>query len=430
MISYEEYSPYGSTSYRASPSGTEVSARRYRYTGKERDEETGLYYYGARYYAAWLGRWTSADPLGLQAGVNLYLYCRAGPVTYVDPDGMQEVNQTLKEEFLAGAQSTDPGAQQTESIPPGLDTSLPPDVMTGQSVDPSAPAAKSRPVSKPAGLQGDAEVEQLHVKVNLFADDQVAWAAQEAADPTNPWYVQGLAHLAAIAAVPAALGENAALGVLNIPYDLAKAGQLYGIAAQTQNPDEALDIALQGAFHATKAAGSVAAAESTISGLGEGVAGPTLAEQRAAQFANGGDGVASNEAHSQLLETLRLRGRSLELGTGDAAHGPTAINALEGQGAVRIEQALGRTVTRGEHPGVDYVDIRLGPLSLKGPIPANGDPQGLSRSALKDLQSNSATKTLFVDLTGLSRDQAAVARELIEAGSVGSPKRLFFLGGK
>ncbi|KYF86989.1 hypothetical protein BE17_19765 [Sorangium cellulosum] len=28
-----------------------------RSTGKERDEETGLYYYGARYYAAWLGRW-------------------------------------------------------------------------------------------------------------------------------------------------------------------------------------------------------------------------------------------------------------------------------------------------------------------------------------------------------------------------------------
>jgi RHS repeat-associated protein len=90
VISYEEYSPYGSTSYRASKSGIEVSARRYRYTGKERDEETGLYYYGARYYAAWLGRWTSADPLGLQAGVNLYLYCRAGPVRYVDPDGMLE----------------------------------------------------------------------------------------------------------------------------------------------------------------------------------------------------------------------------------------------------------------------------------------------------------------------------------------------------
>ncbi|MBK6519774.1 MAG: hypothetical protein IPG04_37995, partial [Polyangiaceae bacterium] len=35
---------------------------------KEPDEETGLYYYGARSYAAWLRRWTSADPLGIRPG--------------------------------------------------------------------------------------------------------------------------------------------------------------------------------------------------------------------------------------------------------------------------------------------------------------------------------------------------------------------------
>ena len=44
--------------------GAEVSGKRYRYTGKERDEETGLYYHGARQYAAWLGRWTRADQAG------------------------------------------------------------------------------------------------------------------------------------------------------------------------------------------------------------------------------------------------------------------------------------------------------------------------------------------------------------------------------
>jgi RHS repeat-associated protein len=65
VISYEEYHPYGSTAFSAAKAGVEVSAKRYRYTGKERDEETGLYYHGARYYAPWLGRWTAADPLGL-----------------------------------------------------------------------------------------------------------------------------------------------------------------------------------------------------------------------------------------------------------------------------------------------------------------------------------------------------------------------------
>src|SRR5262249_41435117 len=38
---------------------TEAALKRYRHTGKERDEESGLYYFGARFYAPWLGRWTS-----------------------------------------------------------------------------------------------------------------------------------------------------------------------------------------------------------------------------------------------------------------------------------------------------------------------------------------------------------------------------------
>ncbi|MBL9023444.1 MAG: RHS repeat-associated core domain-containing protein, partial [Myxococcales bacterium] len=91
VISYEEMTPYGTSSYRSAASAVEVSARRYRYTGKERDEETGLDYFGARYYAPWLGRWTTADPLGLQAGLNLYLYGRASPVVMVDPNGMKAV---------------------------------------------------------------------------------------------------------------------------------------------------------------------------------------------------------------------------------------------------------------------------------------------------------------------------------------------------
>ena len=54
IISYEEFTPYGSSSYFAVSSMIEAP-KRYRYTGKERDEEeTGFYYYGTRYYAHWL----------------------------------------------------------------------------------------------------------------------------------------------------------------------------------------------------------------------------------------------------------------------------------------------------------------------------------------------------------------------------------------
>jgi RHS repeat-associated protein len=88
LISYEEYYPFGASSYRAGRSATEVALKRYRYVGKERDENTGLDYYGARYYGSWLGRWCSADPAGFVDGYNLFLYALNNPIRLNDPDGM------------------------------------------------------------------------------------------------------------------------------------------------------------------------------------------------------------------------------------------------------------------------------------------------------------------------------------------------------
>ena len=87
VISYEEYYAYGSTSLQSVRKHREVSPKRYRYTGKERDEETGFYYHGARYYLPWLGRWCSCDPAGLVDGSNLYAYVRGNPVLLHDPSG-------------------------------------------------------------------------------------------------------------------------------------------------------------------------------------------------------------------------------------------------------------------------------------------------------------------------------------------------------
>src|SRR5690606_5700449 len=84
IISYEEYPPYGTSAYRLVDSQIDVPAKRYRYTGMERDEETGLGYHTARYYAPWLGRWTASDPIGLAGGFNMYTL--SSPVSLVDPD--------------------------------------------------------------------------------------------------------------------------------------------------------------------------------------------------------------------------------------------------------------------------------------------------------------------------------------------------------
>jgi RHS repeat-associated protein len=95
VISYEEYHPYGTTAYCSGTGAAEVSRKRYRYTGKEKDEGTGLYYHGARYYACWLGRWTSADPAGLVDGPNLYAYVRGNPIRLKDPNGRQTVDEQI-----------------------------------------------------------------------------------------------------------------------------------------------------------------------------------------------------------------------------------------------------------------------------------------------------------------------------------------------
>jgi RHS repeat-associated protein len=91
IITYEEYFPFGSTAFLLMLAGIRRRAKRYRYTGKERDEESGFYYHGARYYAVWLGRWTSPDPIDIRDGINLYAYVQGSPLTFLDRDGLDRV---------------------------------------------------------------------------------------------------------------------------------------------------------------------------------------------------------------------------------------------------------------------------------------------------------------------------------------------------
>ncbi len=90
IISYEEYYPFGSTSYKSGRSESEVSQKRYKYVMKELDNETGLYYYGMRYYAPWIARFISVDPLQHKYPIYTpYQYAGNMPITYTDLDGAE-----------------------------------------------------------------------------------------------------------------------------------------------------------------------------------------------------------------------------------------------------------------------------------------------------------------------------------------------------
>jgi len=131
LITYEEYFPYGSTSWRASASASEVSAKRYRYTGKEKDEETGLYYNGTRYYACWLGRWCSADPIGVKGGINRYAYVEGRPIIANDPTG----HLLLLLWFLKGSTSTEKPKPLPKPKPPFSESHpLPPPAAQGPEI--------------------------------------------------------------------------------------------------------------------------------------------------------------------------------------------------------------------------------------------------------------------------------------------------------
>jgi RHS repeat-associated protein len=98
QVQLTEFTPYGST-FRNQ--GSDIT--RYKFTGKELDDSTGLYYYVARYYDPALGRFISADPTIQRPhdpqDLNRYAYCRNNPVRYTDPTGYSWVSKFFKNLF-------------------------------------------------------------------------------------------------------------------------------------------------------------------------------------------------------------------------------------------------------------------------------------------------------------------------------------------
>jgi len=84
-----EYIPFGEV-FIDERAATSTWSTPYKFNAKELDEETGLYYYGARYYDPRTSVWISKDPLAEKyPNVGSYVYCVNNPVKFIDPDGRQ-----------------------------------------------------------------------------------------------------------------------------------------------------------------------------------------------------------------------------------------------------------------------------------------------------------------------------------------------------
>jgi len=82
-------------------SGPMAKANPIRFSTKYTDYQSGLVYYGFRYYAPLTGRWPNRDPIGEQGGPNIYGFLYNDPVSFTDPLGLKLVMNPVVSEPLA-----------------------------------------------------------------------------------------------------------------------------------------------------------------------------------------------------------------------------------------------------------------------------------------------------------------------------------------
>lgn len=114
LTNREEYTPYGETSFGS------YTRKRYRFTGQERDEESGLSYHSARHYLPWLARWANCDPVGAASGLNLYDYCDNNPMKANDTAGTEPKSSDSTCSLIP--KSPDSGADPSDADDPTAGT--------------------------------------------------------------------------------------------------------------------------------------------------------------------------------------------------------------------------------------------------------------------------------------------------------------------
>jgi RHS repeat-associated protein len=200
-LSLEEYYPFGQTSFGS------YAKKRYRFCGKEKDEESGLYYYGMRYYSPWTCRFINVDPLaGKYPFYTPYQYAGNKPINFIDLDGGEEKPNP----------TTNSGNDNLQSHPtPG-----------GGTVNvPSDASVKTAKQDFTGELTGGAKIAIPKSSVTSFETNGVKYTASFTQDnDTGSWqfsrYTDEHGEPYANPEMPASTPENPSFkGDLNIMYD-------------------------------------------------------------------------------------------------------------------------------------------------------------------------------------------------------------------
>jgi RHS repeat-associated protein len=149
LVNREEFYPFGETSFGG------FGKKRYRYNGKEKDEESGLYNYGQRYYAPWLCGFVSVDPIAEKfPHLSSYNYASNRPITARDLEGLQADNENG-----GGPKKEGGGISVTD---PSNGYLLPEVEVTD--IDPSTPETKKGLIGPPVNLSPKQIPNELYPK--------------------------------------------------------------------------------------------------------------------------------------------------------------------------------------------------------------------------------------------------------------------------
>ena len=138
-----EYDPYGGVTLDLDDPnevGAYGAENPMRFSTKYFDDETGLGYWGERYYWPKLGRWISRDPIGITGGLNLYGYVMNSPAMWTDPFGLDMIDWIERPSLLAL-----PSAPT--QMPPGRPTTKPTTRPAEPFIGPPAPEPEPEPPS-------------------------------------------------------------------------------------------------------------------------------------------------------------------------------------------------------------------------------------------------------------------------------------------